>query len=327
MVEQVADPCPERLAGVSLGIDSPQTEVGSGSWRPGSRRISGWGPGECPGGGQPLARVPKRAPGDATDQAPDYDRAMAAVRPLHRRVARQLSALVPRGGTVLDLGCGGGHLLEELLALRPDCLAIAVDQSSAMLARAHARLTAAGLCERCLFLREDMTTPLPLRCEAVVSVFAAHQLADAAQLRRFLVALAGYAQDGAAVVLWDLARPRQPESIPAFRAAFHPGCIPCTDCDLEASLRAAWSRAEVQAACRSAGLAARVACPPVVPLVPLWLHVVVPATQAASGCLSADGEQGTWRGPASDGRGIRAPASIHPAPRPSPAEPAWSQPL
>lgn len=288
MVEEAAR---GSIAGASAFIGSDPAGDRAGTRWSQLRRIPGLVLGEHLGNGPPLERLPEPAAAmDASDQVEAFDRAMAAVRPLYRRVARQVAALVPRGGTVLDLGCGSGHLLEELLALRPDCLAIAVDLSSAMLARTHARLTAAGLCDRCLFLREDMTTPLPIRPEAVVSLFAAHHLPDAVLLRRFLAALAGYAAEGAAVVLWDLARPRQAASIPAFREAFHPGCGPCFARDVEHSLRAAWSRAEVQAACRAAGLAARVASPVVVPLVPLWWNLVLPATRGRdlNSCRSCD---------------------------------------
>ena len=50
-----------------------------------------------------------------------YDRKAAVVfRGLYRRVAEDVAAAAPEGGTVLDAGCGSGRLAERALTILAD---------------------------------------------------------------------------------------------------------------------------------------------------------------------------------------------------------------
>jgi ubiquinone/menaquinone biosynthesis C-methylase UbiE len=90
-----------------------------------------------------------RGPGVFTDittpysavEAWTYDRFIApAVAELIERNLGEILDRIPRGGQVLDVGCGGGHALELLAARRPDLHLYGVDLSAGQVARARARL-------------------------------------------------------------------------------------------------------------------------------------------------------------------------------------------
>jgi len=78
---------------------------------------------------------------------------------------------------VLDLGSGDGRLLASVLALLPDATGVALDFSSEMLDRLHARFSADARVE---VRAHDFAQPLPGLgpFDAVVSSFAIHHLAD-----------------------------------------------------------------------------------------------------------------------------------------------------
>lgn len=71
--------------------------------------------------------------------------------PFYRRLAED------QGGAVLELGCGTGRVTAELA--RTGAEVVAIDASEAMLARADARLTEAGVRERVELRRADMRDP------------------------------------------------------------------------------------------------------------------------------------------------------------------------
>ena len=64
----------------------------------------------------------------------EYDELGATVEVgIHTLTARAISRLLPHGGTVVDLGCGSGRLLERLANGRPDARIIGFDLSDPML--------------------------------------------------------------------------------------------------------------------------------------------------------------------------------------------------
>ncbi len=80
--------------------------------------------------------------------APGYERRYgdAASRAFHAAWHRELLLDVPRGARVLEVGCGTGHLLADLLA-REECAfeVVGLDLSADMLVRARERAGAAAL--------------------------------------------------------------------------------------------------------------------------------------------------------------------------------------
>ena len=112
-----------------------------------------------------------------------FDRASGiALRWLYRSVAQQVSAGVPPGGSVLDVGSGPGHLLVEVARRRPDVHAVGIDPSADMVGHAARRADRAGLRDR-VDVRVADAEKLPFGDEsfdAVVSTLSAHHWADVA---------------------------------------------------------------------------------------------------------------------------------------------------
>jgi ArsR family transcriptional regulator len=114
----------------------------------------------------------------------------------------ELLALVPRGGTVVEIGTGTGGLLPALAAKASRV--IGVDHSTAMLEEARRRLTLAGLAGIELRLGEMTHLPLPDReagC-AMLNMVLHHAADPPAVLREIHRVLA----PGGTIVLADLAR-------------------------------------------------------------------------------------------------------------------------
>jgi tRNA (cmo5U34)-methyltransferase len=97
----------------------------------------------------------------------------------HRPIAEEmlLEALPPRVERFLDLGTGDGRLLAAICNQHPEAVAVGIDTSEPMLARAAERFDGEALVE---FRRHDLELPLgdlrPL--DTVVSGLAIHHLED-----------------------------------------------------------------------------------------------------------------------------------------------------
>ncbi|TFV61913.1 methyltransferase domain-containing protein [Geodermatophilus sp. DF01-2] len=100
-----------------------------------------------------------------------------------RTVTRRLLDARP-GETLLDLGCGPGHLTSELAAeTSGDGRFIALDRQPGMVQAAASRAVAAGVAQRCLFvLGEATAVPLaPGTCDGVVAVQVLEYVPDIAR--------------------------------------------------------------------------------------------------------------------------------------------------
>jgi SAM-dependent methyltransferase len=97
----------------------------------------------------------------------------------HRAMAEEmlLEALPSRIERVLDLGTGDGRLLAAIRDRHPDVLAVGIDTSEPLLARAADQFEADPLVE---FRTHDLAVPLADmgRLDAVVSGLAIHHLED-----------------------------------------------------------------------------------------------------------------------------------------------------
>ena len=143
----------------------------------------------------------------------------AAMRSVYDFNARALSALIPEGGRLLDLGVGAGQALAYLLHRRPDITAIGLDLSSPMLAAAENTLAQQGLASRVCLTRADIAEIPPAVAsepvDAISCLWTLHQLPDAEVLTAALRQI-GALRDrhGAAVWLLDFQRLASPRTFP-----------------------------------------------------------------------------------------------------------------
>jgi SAM-dependent methyltransferase len=168
-----------------------------------------------------------------------------ALRPLYLLNASACHALLPEGGRVLELGCGSGGFLAYLARCRPDARLTGFDLSEPMLAAAARRCRREGVADRVDLERRDMTGDLGGGSyDLIVSVFAAHHLADRGALAACLASIARHRR-GAAVWLFDHRRPRRAATAQRFAAVMTPDAPAVFRADSVNSLRAAWTREEL----------------------------------------------------------------------------------
>jgi ubiquinone/menaquinone biosynthesis C-methylase UbiE len=110
-----------------------------------------------------------------------YDRHASRVfRGMYRRVAADVAAAAPAGGTVLDAGCGTGRLALEIARLRPDLRVHGIDLEQGMVDVAMRHAEQADLTDRVAFTVADLTDlPLPDGgVDLIVSTASLHHWAD-----------------------------------------------------------------------------------------------------------------------------------------------------
>lgn len=110
-----------------------------------------------------------------------YDRKAAVVfRSLYRRVAEDVAAAAPEGGTVLDAGCGSGRLAVEIARRRPDLRVHGIDLERGMVDVATRHAEREGLTDRVEFTVADLADlPLPDdSVDLVVSTASMHHWTD-----------------------------------------------------------------------------------------------------------------------------------------------------
>ena len=160
------------------------------------------------------------------------------------------------GMKFVDLGCGPGNITLLLASAWPDAEVIGVDGSAPMLAlaceRNRQRSLNACFQERTLqSLVEEPATSDLAPADAIVSNSVLHHLHDPGQLWGVVRALG---QHGTAVVHRDLRRPASEAELDRLQQQHLPEAPECLIEDYRASLRAAFTVAEVQAQLRDAGL-------------------------------------------------------------------------
>jgi ubiquinone/menaquinone biosynthesis C-methylase UbiE len=110
-----------------------------------------------------------------------YDRhAGATFGGMYRRVADDVAAAVPTGGTVLDAGCGSGRLVMEIAKRRPDLQVHGIDLEQGMVDVASRHAERAGVADRVRFTVADLADlPLPDgSIDMVVSTASLHHWTD-----------------------------------------------------------------------------------------------------------------------------------------------------
>ncbi|GAA3441147.1 class I SAM-dependent methyltransferase [Planomonospora venezuelensis] len=106
-----------------------------------------------------------------------YDRRAGRLnRTLFRKICREVAAVAPRDGAVLDAGTGSGHLLLELARIRPDLRLTGVDLSADMIGIGLRHVRGAGLENRVsLDVADVAELPYPDgRFDVVVSTLSMH---------------------------------------------------------------------------------------------------------------------------------------------------------
>jgi tRNA (cmo5U34)-methyltransferase len=177
--------------------------------------------------------------------------------PIYRFNALAMSALLPEGGSLLDLGSGSARLLAHVGEARPDIRAVGTDLAETMLATGRVSLKEAGLDNRISLRQADMTelpADLPSDIDLVSTVWALHHLPTEEHLHRCLREIARLRETtGCAVWIFDFARLHRNAT---FKAIVNrsPQAPQRLREDGIASERAAWSFAELRAALDAAGL-------------------------------------------------------------------------
>lgn len=175
----------------------------------------------------------------------------------HTFAARGISGLLPKGGTLLDLGCGSGRLLSRLARGRPDARIIGLDLSEPMLETGRRNLEQEGLSDRVELRRGDIVTfdaDIEEQVDAISCNFALHHMPTEEIAGRCLQAMArARSRTGCAVWIYDFARLRHPSSWPGLVSMLNwPG--PVVHSDAIESERAAFSAAELSTLLERAGL-------------------------------------------------------------------------
>jgi SAM-dependent methyltransferase len=150
----------------------------------------------------------------------EFDQAGAEVQiGIHHFNALAISRLLPKDGTVIDLGCGSGRLLEQLARGRPDARVIGLDLSEPMLETGRQRLAREGL-DNVELRRGDVTTfdtETAEQPDVVSCNWTLHQLPGEEIASACLAAIArARSRCGCAVWIFDFVRLRHPGSWPAF---------------------------------------------------------------------------------------------------------------
>lgn len=195
-------------------------------------------------------------PGAVTDNADDVAAFARAAAPggilsgVHAFFADQAARVIRAGDSVLDLGCGPAAHLLPLAAAQPDCTFTGIDASPGMIAAASASAAGRGLAN--IGYRLDDMAALDTvpdgSIDVVLSSMALHHLIDGEQLSRCFSAIARVLKPGGRVFIMDFGRLRSLTSVDELVRRSIPPHEPLLIRDYRASLLAAFSRAEIEAA-------------------------------------------------------------------------------
>jgi tRNA (cmo5U34)-methyltransferase len=176
-------------------------------------------------------RVPEPMVMDEPQGVQEYDAIGGSVQAgIHHFVALGISRLLPRGGRLLDLGCGSGRLLTRLARGRPDARLVGLDLSEPMLETGRQLCEREGVSDRVDLRRGDITTfdgDLTEAFDVVSCNYTLHQLPSEELAQSCLDAIARFrSRAGCAVWIFDFARLRHPRSFPAFASIVNwPGAV------------------------------------------------------------------------------------------------------
>jgi len=154
----------------------PRDDIG----RDGGHGVSGHG---ASGHGRGDREHDHHEPGRfAGEQAERYDRRSRSKARFYRRTARDVVAVTPPDGHVLDVGTGPGRLLVEIARARPDVRATGVDVEPDMVAFAERAAHEEGIASRVRVVVADVgSLPVePASVDVAVATLTAHHWPDVA---------------------------------------------------------------------------------------------------------------------------------------------------
>lgn len=156
------------------------------------------------------------------DQGGDRD----ALIPVYHFNALAISALLPLGGTLIDLGSGSGQFLSHLARCRPDCRIVGLDLSEEMVSVGERSLRTSGLDAMVRLHVGDMTSfsrDISERVDVVSSIFAFHHLPSSESLIRCLSEIKEVRKQwGCGIWIFDHTRPRSIKTAKLFPIVFTP---------------------------------------------------------------------------------------------------------
>ncbi|MGH9125413.1 MAG: class I SAM-dependent methyltransferase [Acidimicrobiales bacterium] len=199
-----------------------------------------------------MDRVPEPELMDDSDQARAYSEGdFAEAHQLFADLAGQRFG--PISGDVLDLGCGPGDPTVRFGLANPDARITGVDAAASMLALAVARVAEAGLSERIAFEQRYLPDPEleGRRYGAVISNSLLHHLVDPGSLWQTVAACA---RPGSPVLVMDLCRPDQAETVEALVARHATGAPDVLRTDFRNSLLAAYRPDDIRRQLACCGL-------------------------------------------------------------------------
>lgn len=175
---------------------------------------------------------------------------------------RGVSSLLPSGGTVLDIGCGPGRFLTQLLSSRQDCRGVGCDLSKGMLEVAERAAVDRGISKRLELVTasfSEFDSQISQPVDVIVSMSALHHCADFEALTATLTAISRLvSRTNCAVWLFDLVRPESAELVEliprAYEVSAQTSLDPAFKKDWIDSLKAGWTFGEFNAASVAAGL-------------------------------------------------------------------------
>lgn len=210
------------------------------------------------------ARVPEPMVMDDLEGVRVFHESAADVQlPVYEFNASSMSRLIPEGGSVLDLGSGSGQLAAHLVTGRPDVTVRCVDLSEPMVDTGRRQAAERGM-DGLGFVVGDITaleaevvgTPDLVSCAWVL-----HQLPDRETVVAALRQIATIReQHGSALWIYDMARLRRAETMPALFDLLNPGVDPRLRVDALASEAASWTADELTECVAEAGLSGLTWC-------------------------------------------------------------------
>jgi len=144
--------------------------------------------------------------------------------PLYHYNAIALAALLPKGGRLLDVGCGSARMLIHMAKRRADISLIGLDASKTMIKSAQAAVNSENLGSRIRLIQGDMLCAHELvneRLDVVSCILSAHSLRNQTELQRWMNSLRVLKfRNNCSIWIFDFARPKSPASCQFFPKFF-----------------------------------------------------------------------------------------------------------